>query len=71
MGVTYMISNTSTLDARFGIGYNKGGKSPIGVGQPSLLTQAGITDRLPTDPTSSATREATHSSRTRLSTTRS
>ena len=51
MGVTYTISNTSILDARFGIGYNKGGKSPIGVGQPSLLTAAGITDGLPTDPT--------------------
>ncbi len=50
MGLTYTISNTSILDARFGIGYNKGGKSPIGAGQASLLTQAGITNGLPTDP---------------------
>jgi len=50
MGVTYSISSSSILDARFGIGYNVGGKSPIGVGQTSLLTQAGITDGLPTDP---------------------
>ena len=51
MGVTYTISPSSILDARFGIGYNKGGKSPIGAGGMSLLTQAGITDGLPTDPT--------------------
>lgn len=51
MGVTYTITPASILDARFGIGYNKGGKSPIGAGQASLLTQAGITDGLPTDPT--------------------
>ncbi len=51
MGVTYTISPASILDARFGIGYNKGGKSPIGAGGMSLLTQAGITDGLPTDPT--------------------
>jgi len=50
MGVTYSITPTSILDARFGIGYNQGGKSPIGIGQPSLLTQAGITNGLPTDP---------------------
>ena len=50
MGVTYSISASSILDARFGIGYNRGGKSPIGIGQLSLLTQAGITDGLPTDP---------------------
>ena len=51
IGVTYTISSASILDARFGIGYNKGGKSPIGAGQASLLTQAGITNGIPTDPT--------------------
>lgn len=50
MGVTYSISPSSILDARFGIGYNRGGKSPIGAGQTSLLTQAGITNGIPTDP---------------------
>lgn len=51
VGATYSVNPSSILDARFGIGYNEGGKSPIGVGQTSLLTQAGITDGLPTDPT--------------------
>lgn len=50
-GATYNINSSSILDARMGIGYNKGGKSPIGVGQASLLTENGITDGLPTDPT--------------------
>lgn len=50
MGVTYTISNSSILDVRFGIGYNKGGKSPIGLGSPSLLAAAGITNGIPTDP---------------------
>ena len=39
------------LDVRLGVSLNRGGKSPIGVGQASLLTQAGITDGIPTDPT--------------------
>ena len=50
MGVTYTVSSSSIFDARFGIGYNKGGKSPIGLGSPSLLTAAGITNGIPTDP---------------------
>lgn len=50
-GVTYLLTPRSVLDARIGIGFNRGGKSPIGVGQASLLTQAGITDGIPTDPT--------------------
>jgi hypothetical protein len=50
-GVTYSISPTAILDARFGAGWNQGGKTPIGVGGTSLLTQAGITNGLPTDPT--------------------
>jgi len=51
IGATYNVSPRAILDARFGIGYNKGGKSPIGVGQTSLLTQAGITNGIPTDST--------------------
>ena len=50
-GVTYAITPTSLLDIRMGFSHNEGGKSPIGVGQSSLLTQNGITDGLPTDPT--------------------
>lgn len=49
VGATYSITPSSILDARFGLGFNEGGKSPIGVGQTSLLTKAGITDGLPTD----------------------
>ena len=50
VGVTYTLSPSSVLDARVGFGWNEGGKTPIGVGQPSLLTAAGITDGIPTDP---------------------
>ncbi len=50
-GVTYAITPTKLLDVRFGYERNIGGKSPINVGQTSLLTQNGITDGLPTDPT--------------------
>lgn len=50
-GVTWAITPTNLLDARFGYSRNLGGKSPINVGQPSILTQSGITDGLPTDPT--------------------
>ena len=50
-GATITLSATRLLDVRFGWSQNKGGKSPIGVGQPSLLVQSGITDGLPTDPT--------------------
>ena len=50
-GVTYVITPTSLLDVRFGYSRNIGGKSPINVGQTSLLVQSGITDGLPTDPT--------------------
>lgn len=49
-GVTLTVTPRSVLDARVGFGLNQGGKSPIGVGQASLLTQAGITDGIPTDP---------------------
>ncbi|WP_419805189.1 carboxypeptidase regulatory-like domain-containing protein [Terriglobus sp.] len=50
-GATITLSATRLLDVRFGWSHNEGGKSPIGVGQPSILVQSGITDGLPTDPT--------------------
>ena len=50
-GVTWAISGNKLLDARFGWSKNKGGKTPVGAGQPSLLVENGITDGLPTDPT--------------------
>ena len=50
-GATITLSSTRLLDVRFGWSHNEGGKSPIGVGQQSILTQSGITDGLPTDPT--------------------
>ena len=46
--ITYSISPTSVLEARLGFTWTDGGKSPIGLGQPSLLTANGITG-LPTD----------------------
>ncbi len=46
-GLTYSFSPTSVLDARLGFTWTEGGKSPIGLGQPSLLT--GVPN-LPTDP---------------------
>jgi len=50
VGVTYVLTPTSLLDFRIGIGHNEGGKSPYGLGNPSLLTAAGITNGIPTDP---------------------
>lgn len=49
-GVTWAITPTKLLDARFGWSQNKGGKFPIGLGGQSLLAANGITDGLPTDP---------------------
>ena len=49
-GSTYTITPTSLLDARVAFTWNEGGKSPFGLGQPSLLTENGITDGIPTDP---------------------
>jgi hypothetical protein len=46
-GVTYVFNNTSSLDARLGFSWVQGGKTPIGLGQPSLLV--GIPN-IPTDP---------------------
>ncbi len=47
-GITRTFSQSSILDARIGLTWTKGGKSPYLVGQPSLNTQAGIPG-LPTD----------------------
>jgi hypothetical protein len=49
-GTTWMLSPTSTLEGRVGVSWFDGGKFPIGVGEPSLLTSNGI-GGLPTDPT--------------------
>jgi hypothetical protein len=47
-GATWTLSPTSTLEARLGVTWFEGGKSPIGIGETSLLDAAGITG-LPTD----------------------
>ncbi len=49
-GGTYTMTPTSLLDARMGVGWNEGGKTPFGLGQPSLLIANGITNGIPTDP---------------------
>jgi len=49
-GVTWAVTPSQLLDARFGWSRNIGAKFPIGIGQPSMLVEAGITDGLPTDP---------------------
>jgi hypothetical protein len=46
-GVTYVFNNTSSVDARLGFSWVQGGKTPLGLGQPSLLV--GIPN-IPTDP---------------------
>jgi len=50
LGATYVLTPTSLLDFRIGIGHNEGGKSPYGLGTSSLLTTNGITNGIPTDP---------------------
>jgi len=49
-GVTWAVTPSQLLDARFGWSRNIGQKFPVTVGQPSILAQSGITDGLPTDP---------------------
>lgn len=49
-GTTVTLSPTRLLDVRFGWSQNRGGKTPIGVGDTSLLTESGITNGIPTDP---------------------
>lgn len=48
-GYTFLFTQNSILDARVGFTWTQGGKTPYGLGQPSLLVQAGIPG-LPTDP---------------------
>jgi Carboxypeptidase regulatory-like domain/TonB dependent receptor-like, beta-barrel/TonB-dependent Receptor Plug Domain len=48
-GATWTISPSTTLEARLGVTWTEGGKSPIGVGEPDILGANGITG-LPTDP---------------------
>lgn len=50
VGATWVITPASLLDVRVGIGHNEGGKSPYGLGKPSLLIANGITNGIPTDP---------------------
>jgi hypothetical protein len=50
IGATYVLTPTSLLDFRIGIGHNEGGKSPFGLGNSSLLISSGITNGIPTDP---------------------
>ena len=54
-GGTYTITPSSLLDARMAVGWNEGGKTPYGLGQPSLLIANGITNGIPTDPRISRT----------------
>jgi carboxypeptidase family protein/TonB-dependent receptor-like protein len=48
-GYTYLFSQNSILDARVGFTWTLGGKTPYGLGQTSLITEAGIPG-LPTSP---------------------
>jgi hypothetical protein len=46
-GLTYIVSSSSSIDARLGFSWVQGGKTPLGLGEPSLLV--GIPN-IPTDP---------------------
>ncbi len=48
-GYTFLFSQNSILDARVAFTWTLGGKTPYGLGLPSLIVQAGIPG-LPTDP---------------------
>lgn len=48
-GYTFLFNQNSILDARVGFTWTLGGKTPYGLGQPSLLVKAGIPG-LPTSP---------------------
>src|SRR5262245_29122607 len=48
-GATWTVTPTMTVEARLGVTWTEGGKSPIGLGETSLLEANGITG-LPTDP---------------------
>jgi hypothetical protein len=47
-GLTWMLNPTTTVEARLGVTWFDGGKSPWGLGEASLLDEGGITG-LPTD----------------------
>ncbi|WP_213805557.1 TonB-dependent receptor [Granulicella sp. dw_53] len=49
-GTTWVISPNKLLDIRFAYTTNQGAKTPFGQGDPSLLTENGITNGIPTDP---------------------
>lgn len=49
-GMTWIISPSKLLDVRFAYTKNQGAKTPYGQGDPSLLTENGITNGVPTDP---------------------
>jgi hypothetical protein len=49
-GVTWVISPNKLLDVRFAYTKNEGAKIPYGQGDSSLLTENGITNGIPTDP---------------------
>ncbi len=49
-GATWVISSNKLLDIRFAYTKNQGAKTPFGQGDPSLLTENGITNGIPTDP---------------------
>jgi len=48
-GATWAVNPSTTVEARLGVTWTEGGKSPIGLGEPSILEANGITG-LPTDP---------------------
>src|SRR5215471_12523982 len=48
-GATWTLNPSTTIEARLGVTWTEGGKSPLGLGEPSLLEANGITG-LPTDP---------------------
>ena len=49
-GTTWVISSNKLFDIRFAYTKNQGAKTPYGQGDPSLLTENGITNGVPTDP---------------------
>ena len=49
-GTTWVISPSKLLDLRFAYTTNQGAKTPYGQGDSSLLTENGITNGIPTDP---------------------
>jgi hypothetical protein len=48
-GATWAMAPNKLLDVRFGWSVNKGGKTPVGAGDTSIMAENGITDGFPTD----------------------